>query len=55
MYILKIKHKKEWVFIQSMLEDLTLLCILYSIRPTIYVNKHIFRLTYRRVPRDLGK
>ena len=55
MYILKIKHKKEWVFIQSMLEDLTLLCILYSICPTIYVNKHIFRLTYRRVPRDLGK
>ena len=50
MYILKIKHKKEWVFIQSMLEDMILLCISYSICPTTYVNKRLFRLTYRRVP-----
>ena len=33
-----------------MLKDRTLLCISYSICPTIYVNKHLSRLTYGRAP-----
>ena len=41
--MLKIKHNNRW-----MLKDRTLLCILCSICPTMYVNKHLSRLTYGR-------
>ena len=50
MYILKIKHNKRWIFLQWMLKDKTLLCISCSICPTIYLNKHLSRLTYGRSP-----
>ena len=50
MYILKIKHNKRWILIQKMLKDRILKCILCSICPTIYVNKHPSRLTYGRTP-----
>ena len=33
-----------------MLLDLTLLCISCNICPTIYVNKHLSRLTCRKAP-----
>ena len=33
-----------------MLKDRTLLCISCIICPTIYVQKHLSRLTYRRAP-----
>ena len=51
MYTLKIKHNKRWIFLQWMLKDKTLLlCISCSICPTIYLNKHLSRLTYGRSP-----
>ena len=50
MYILKIKHNKRWILIQKMFKDRILKCILCSISPTIYVNKHPSRLTYGKTP-----
>ena len=50
MYIFKIKRNQIWIFIKQMLKDRTLICILCSICPTIYVNKHHYRVTYGRAP-----
>ena len=50
MYIIKLNHIVEWVYIQKRFKDRTLLCILCSLCPTIYVNKHLYRLIYGRVP-----
>ena len=50
MYILKLKNIKRWIFIQWMSNDMTKLCISYSICSTIYENKHLSCLTFRRAP-----
>ena len=50
MYILKIKLYKRWIFIKKILKNKTLLYVSCSICPTIYVNIHLSRLTYRRAP-----
>ena len=38
------------MFLEKMSKDRTLICISCSICPTIYVNKHLSRLTYGRAP-----
>ena len=49
-YVLKNKHDKNFMFIQEMLKNKTLLCISLSTCPTVHVNKHLLSLTDGRVP-----